>query len=264
MASSAISSSCRDSGEVSSQISLKSVREALIRLEDSIVFSLIERARHPYNAPAYDRLYLKSSGSSLAELFVKEAEHLHAKAGRYENPEEVPFFPEDLPSPLVPSYNYPQVLHPAGASVNITKTIWNMYFNELLPLFTAEGDDGNYASTLASDLVCLQAISRRIHYGKFVAEVKFRDAPLDYSSAINNKDKDALMKMLTFERVEEMVKRRVEKKAMIFGQEVTIEDKEDDNVDCKVNPSVVSRLYGDWIIPLTKLVEVDYLLRRLE
>ncbi|XP_028548008.1 chorismate mutase 2-like, partial [Dendrobium catenatum] len=107
-------------------------------------------------------------------------------AGRYENPEEVPFFPEDLPLPLVPSYNYPQVLHPAGASVNIAKTIWNMYFNELLPLFTAEGDDGNYASTLASDLVCLQAISRRIHYGKFVAEVKFRDAPLDYSSAINN------------------------------------------------------------------------------
>ncbi|XP_020581150.1 chorismate mutase 2-like isoform X2 [Phalaenopsis equestris] len=258
MASSA--SFARASGEASNQISLKSVRETLIRQEDSIIFSLIERARHPYNAPAYDKSYLKSSGNSLAEIFVKEAEHLHAKAGRYQNPEEVPFFTDDLPSPLIPSYDYPQVLHPTAASVNINKTIWDMYFNELLPLFTVEGDDGNYASTLASDL----AISRRIHYGKFVAEVKFRDAPVDYSSAIHDKDKDTLMRMLTFERVEEMVKRRVEQKAMVFGQEVTMEDEKDGIVDYKVNPSVVSRLYGDWIIPLTKLVEVDYLLRRLE
>lgn len=30
----------------------------------------------------------------------------------------------------------------------------------------------------------LQAISKRIHYGNFVAEVKFRDAPQDYEPAI--------------------------------------------------------------------------------
>jgi len=33
----------------------------------------------------------------------------------------------------------------------------------------------------------LQAISRRIHYGKFVAEVKFRDAPQDYEPLIRAK-----------------------------------------------------------------------------
>lgn len=33
-----------------------------------------------------------------------------------------------------------------------------MYFNQLLPLFVAEGDDGNYASTATSDLACLQVI----------------------------------------------------------------------------------------------------------
>ena len=31
-----------------------------------------------------------------------------------------------------------------------------MYFKKLLQLFAAPGDDGNYASTAASDLVCLQ------------------------------------------------------------------------------------------------------------
>lgn len=30
----------------------------------------------------------------------------------------------------------------------------------------------------------MQALSRRIHYGKFVAEVKYQDAPDDYSPAI--------------------------------------------------------------------------------
>lgn len=71
------------------------------------------------------------------------------------------------------------------------------------------------------------------------------------------------MKLLTFTSVEEMIKNRVEKKAMVFGQEVDL--KENDNVGkYKVNPSVVSRLYGEWVIPLTKFVEVEYLLCRLD
>ncbi|XP_058076432.1 chorismate mutase 2-like [Magnolia sinica] len=145
--------------------------------------------------------------------------------GRYENP-ECPFFPDDLPSPLAPPPDHTQVLYPKAASININKTIWNMYINKLLPLFTAEGDDGNYASTATCDLACLQAISRRIHYGMYVAEIKFRDCPQEYGPAVCAQNRDALMKMLTFEN-EEMVKRRVEKKAKVFGQEVSLDDKAD-------------------------------------
>lgn len=71
------------------------------------------------------------------------------------------------------------------------------------------------------------------------------------------------MKLLTFQSVEDVIKQRVEKKAMIFGQDVDLEEK-DSNGTLKVNPSVVSELYGDWVIPLTKFVEVEYLLRRLD
>jgi chorismate mutase len=39
---------------------------------------------------------------------------------------------------------------------------------------TVEGDDGNYGSAATLDVLCLQALSQRIHYGKFVAEAKFR------------------------------------------------------------------------------------------
>lgn len=38
----------------------------------------------------------------------------------------------------------------------------------------AAGDDGNYGSAATLDVLCLQALSKRIHYGKFVAEAKFR------------------------------------------------------------------------------------------
>nr|WGT69856.1 Chorismate mutase 3 [Crinum x powellii] len=247
------------------ELSLEAVRDSLVRQEDSMVFAIIERAKFPINSKAYEPSE-QCGGLSLVEFFVREAEALQAKSGRYQNPEENPFFPENLPSPLVPPYNHPQVFHPSSASVCVNKDIWDMYFNKFLPLFTSEGDDGKYAETVGADLVCLQALSRRIHYGKHVAEVKFSEAPQEYSPLICAQDNHALMKLLTFTNVEEMVKKRVAKKAKVFGQNVTLEDEvsNGDEVKCKVDPCVVSRLYADWVMPLTKIVEVEYLLRRLD
>ncbi|KAK6927640.1 hypothetical protein RJ641_006231 [Dillenia turbinata] len=257
-------------------MTLEEVRDSLIRQEDTIVFSLIERARFPMNSFAYEDVSsfaISGFSTSLLKYFVKEIEATNAKVGRYESPEEHPFFPDDLPNSLIAprndsqTYHELQFLHPAAASINVNNHIWDFYLKQLRPLIAAEGDDGNYASSAASDLQCLQALSRRIHYGKFVAEVKFRDAPQDYEPLIRAKDRDALMKLLTFERVEEMVKRRVERKAMVFGQEVclgTDGDKGDNKGKYKVDPAVVSRLYDEWVMPLTKLVEVEYLLRRLD
>lgn len=59
-------------------LSLAAVRDALIRLEDSVVFAILERARHPRNAPAYATA--DGGGRSLVEFFVREAEALNAKA----------------------------------------------------------------------------------------------------------------------------------------------------------------------------------------
>lgn len=49
---------------------------------------------------------------------------------------------------------------------------------------------------------------------------------------------------------------------MTFGQEVKLGDNGDEG-KYKVDPAIVSGLYADWVIPLTKEVEIDYLLRRL-
>ncbi|XP_039050944.1 chorismate mutase 2-like isoform X1 [Hibiscus syriacus] len=254
-----------ESNNVGDGLTLQMVRDSLIRQEDTIVFSLIERARFPLNSPAYDPSYGSIPGfsGSLVELFVKQTEAVQAKVGRFENPEEHPFFPDNLPPSLVPHYKFPEVLNPAAMSININKAIWDIYFNKLLPLFVAPGDDGNYASTAARDLECLQALSRRIHYGKLVAEVKFRDEQKDYEPPIRAQDRDTLVSLLTFADVEEAVKKRVAKKAMTFGQEVKLGEDEDKG-KYKVDPVVLSGLYGDWVIPLTKEVEIEYLLHRLD
>lgn len=52
---------------------------------------------------------------------------------------------------------------------------------------------------------CTQALSKRIHYGKFVAEAKFLDDRRGYTMLIENKDSDAIMELLTNKNVEEQV-----------------------------------------------------------
>ncbi|XP_059280306.1 LOW QUALITY PROTEIN: chorismate mutase 2 [Lycium ferocissimum] len=248
------------------KLSLDSIRDSLIRQEDTIIFNLIERIKYPTNPPCTKQpcsFNIPGFSGSLFQYLFQETEALQSKVGRYLSPEENPFFPDNLPDSIIPPTKCTPVLHPAAESVNVNEKILDVYINKMLPLFCKEADEGNFATTAACDIQLLQALSRRIHYGKFVAEVKFRDSTDDYKPFILAKDGDALMKLLTFEAVEEMVKKRVAKKAKVFSQEVTLIDSAEE-VKCKVDPSLVSRLYEEWIMPLTKLVEVEYLLRRLD
>ncbi|XP_024016900.1 chorismate mutase 1, chloroplastic [Morus notabilis] len=257
----------KDRTDDSDNLTLDAIRYSLIRQEDSIIYNLLERAQYCYNADTYDPNAFSMDGfhGSLVEYMVKETEKLHAQVGRYKSPDEHPFFPVGLPEPLLPPMQYPQVLHPVADSININNKVWNMYFKDLIPRLVKEGDDGNYGSTAVCDTMCLQVLSKRIHYGKFVAEAKFRASPEAYEAAIKQQDKDKLMALLTYPSVEEAIKNRVEMKAKTYGQEMPVNIEEDvaDPV-YKIKPSLVAVLYGDWIMPLTKEVQVQYLLRRLD
>jgi chorismate mutase len=251
----------------SDNLTLDHIRHSLIRQEDSIIFSLLERAQYCYNGDTYDPDAFSMDGfnGSLVEYMVKETEKLHAKVGRYKSPDEHPFFPVGLPEPWLPPLQYPQVLHPIAESININDNVWSVYFRVLIPQLVKEGDDGNYGSSAVCDVMCLQALSKRIHYGKFVAEAKFQAAPESYKAAIIAQDKDKLMELLTYPEVEEAIKRRVEMKAKTYRQEVVINMKEQKTEPVyKINPSLVADLYSDWIMPLTKEVQVAYLLRKLD
>ncbi|GFY87009.1 chorismate mutase 1 [Actinidia rufa] len=222
----------------SKSYTLDGIRHSLIRQEDSIIFSLLERAQYCFNAETYDpnAFFMDGFHGSLVDFMVRETENLHAR-----------------------------VLHPVADAININSKVWNVYFRDLLPRLVKEGDDGNCGSAAVCDTICLQALSKRIHYGKFVAEAKFRASPDAYEAAIRAQDRDRLMELLTYPAVEESIKRRVETKAKTYGQEVTV-NVEEDGADpiYKIKPSIVADLYGDWIMPLTKEVQVEYLLRRLD
>lgn len=246
---------------------LEGIRNSLIRQEDSIIFSLVERAQFCYNQETYDPDAFPIDGfhGSLVEYMVQETEKLHARMGRYRSPDEHPFFPDQLPNPVLPPMKYPLVLHRAANSININRQVWDMYFKNLLPRLVKQGGDGNYGSSATCDTICLQVLSKRIHYGKFVAEAKFRASPNVYEAAIRAQDRERLMDLLTYPEVEEAIKCRVEMKTRRCGQDISIAEVDGDaDPVCKIDPKLVANLYGNWIMPLTKQVQVEYLLRRLD
>ncbi|QCD90361.1 chorismate mutase [Vigna unguiculata] len=165
------------------------------------------------------------------------------------------------------------VLHDYAHSININNEIWSMYFNEIVPELVKAGNNDECGSIAVCTLFAysmyyntsapLQALSKTIHYGKFVVEAMFQDAPSQYEAAIKAKDRKLLLEFLTYESVEAIMKKRVELKAKTFGQVVMID--EADNVakpTYKIKPSLIANLFENRIMPLTKEVQVEYLLKR--
>lgn len=60
---------------------LEGIRKSLIQQEDSIIFSLLERAQYCINADTYDPDAFTIDGQrcSLVEYILKETEKLHSK-----------------------------------------------------------------------------------------------------------------------------------------------------------------------------------------
>ncbi len=252
-------------------LELQHIRETLIRQEDTIIFALIERAQYARNAPCYavsDERYrgLAGSGRSFLDFMLLETERLHARVRRYTSPDEHAFFPNRLPPPQLPLIDFPAVLAPCVA-LGLNDEIMRVYLSKVLPGLCREGDDEQHGSTVVSDVAVLQAISKRVHYGFFVAESKFRGAQQAYTDLIRAGDEDGIMALLTNEAVEAKVLRRVHRKACTFGQEVDAADADPAGKPAdrgmKVDPELVVSMYREHVIPLTKVAEVRYLLQRL-
>jgi chorismate mutase len=170
-----------------------------------------------------------------------------------------------LPDPILPSLEFPSILKPND--ININDKIKDCYINQILPMITVDRDDGNYGSAATKDIEALQLISRRIHFGKFVAEAKYNDPKLHdiYVALVKAKDRNGILELLTVSKVEEALLVRVQQKALIYGQEVIVNNQGVlfvDSNSLKIPLEVIKKLYKDIIIPLTKEVEVEYLLQR--
>jgi chorismate mutase len=267
------------SRDESDRLSLDNIRASLIRQEDSIIFGLIERAQYLLNAPVYQPgkidvpcFHPDGTRASMLEFMLRESEQLGGKIRRYTSPDEHAFYPESLPLLVIGAMRYENPLAPAADGININDRIMEMYVNDILPALCQAGDDFNYGSAGLADVNCLQTISKRIHYGKFVAESKFQAKPEEFTELIKKQDAEGLMSLLTYKAVEDRVVRRVTNKAATYGQDISDGDVPDQvaalgegvDIEYKVAPERVGELYYKWIMPMTKDVQVEYLLRRLD
>jgi len=200
---------------------------------------------------------------SFVDYLLRGTEMLHATVRRYTSPDEHPFF-EGLPASLLPPLCYDAPIAPSR--VNINARIKQVYEQEIIPLFCAPGDDQQYGSSAVCDVTCLQALSKRIHYGKFVAESKFRQDETRYRAMIARGNHDELYAAITDTAVEARLLERVGRKAAAYAREIDSAQNPDGTraaqIMYKLDPALVTRLYQTWIIPMTKDVEVEYLLAR--
>lgn len=260
-----------DLSDVTKALDLSRIRFQLIRLEDTITFHLIERVQFPLNSNIYipGAVPLPGSDLSLMDWYLLEQEKLQSQIRRFESPDEYPFFPRDqLHKSILPPIAYPRILHPND--VNVNAKIKAFYIENFLPrvcpIFGSREDRGakqeNYGSSATCDIAVLQALSRRIHFGKFVAESKFQSEREKYTAMIKAGDTEGIGNAIENKAVEKQVLDRLKLKAQTYGTDPSVKDIV--GVDqSKINVDAVVAMYKDFVIPLTKEVEVDYLMQRL-
>ncbi len=213
------------------------------------------------------------------------------------SPDEYPFTdPKLLPEPILPPVEYPHLLWPSnnGHRINENKRIFKFYVSSIVPTICKRhgeevlgdpiqindeaNDDGQYGSAAVRDVEILSALSRRIHFGMFVSESKFRSAPADFVPYIISKppNREKLEALITKPAVEAALLKRLAEKARVYGGDFDAafkarsaghgeqEQARERERQRKIEVDEVVELYKEFVIPLTKVVEVDYLERRLE
>ena len=225
-------------------------------------------------------------------------EALHSIVRRYESPEEHAFFPSRMQkrSNSLSELDYPNLLSNDSAinKLNWNKVLYDKYISVIVPAIADKGDDEQHGSTVLADIAALQALSKRIHFGKFGAESKYQSNPEGFQKLVDEGDADGVMALLTNEEVEKQVLTRARLKASTYGREPLmsslpkVERGDGDHSTAiiaaaaaaavvaaveamqtggsamkgKVDPSIIESIYRQLIIPMTKDVEVAYLFLR--
>lgn len=194
---------------------------------------------------------------SLFELRLHHQEKLDTLFGRYQIPEERPFH-WGLPAPRrLPALPETGLVISDAELVNMTGPIREDYLG-LLPRLCGEGDDGHWGSAVEHDVICLQALSRRIHFGAlYVGETKYRENPEGFARLVADGDEDGMSAAITRAEVELQVLARVRAKV------AAVQAVSDPGLRRLVDPEVLVGFFRETIIPLTKEGEVRYLSQRV-
>ena len=257
-----------DLSDSTKALSLPHIRYQLIRLEDSVIYYIIERAQFPLNSTIYKpgAIPIKDSDLSFSDWVLREQEILQSRIRRFQSPDEYPFFPDAMQPLILPPLEYPKILW--ENDVNVNAELKRRYVEKILPGCCMKPSRAersieaqeNYGSAATADVNCLQSLSRRIHFGKFVAESKFQSETERFVALIKAGDRQGIDDAMTNSKVEQQVLDRLRMKAEMYGSDPNLSP----DAPKKVDAEVVVAMYKDHVIPLTKVVEVEYLMQRLK
>ncbi len=239
-------------------------------LEETIIHRLVDRAQFAANARAYasgESGFEGAGARSLFDLRLRYQEEMDAVFGRYHVPEERPFhrdLPESRRTVQLPE-NPLQVED--YELVNVTPRIVEGYKRFLPQLSTGStasasatpsaADDGQYGSSVEHDVLAIQAIARRVHFGAlYVAESKYADDPSSFDQLRARGQRDTILSRITRPEVEQRILKRVAEKVDFIQSTIN------SAVRRRLDPELVLDLYRDLIIPLTKEGELLYLFNR--
>lgn len=215
---------------------------------------------------ANDALYTKSRYKNpILHEELAHDEHVRNAFRRYQlGGYEYPFTELRHHRFAIPALNLTNVLHNDNYVIN--DQIYNFYVQDVIPSLNLTGDDQLYELTVTADLTLLRALSRRIHYGKIVAESKFLGPQsAQYIALIKNQDVAGITALLTDPTQEATVIARATAKAIYYGQTLNyVNGVLVPSGINKIPPEAVTNLYQNYVIPLTKDIEVYYLLHRLD
>lgn len=189
------------------KIDLDKIRSELVRLEDSIIFALIERFQN--NLLSTYLYYIRAQFSLNQSIYIPNhpnfqfddnfkgtflgyflhlIESAHAKVRRYTSPDEYPFT-ANLPAPILPPITFPKLLIPN--TINKNAKLLEIYTSSIVPLISIPGDDLNYGSAATKDgkwiifKACIKACS-------FFSQSKFCNWYLEESTLVNLLQKPSL------------------------------------------------------------------------
>lgn len=203
--------------------SLSEVRYLLESMEDTILCSIFDRSRYYFPSEKYWEF----------KKYFQKTEQLDKRFKSSFSQKEL-FFQKK------------------GFEENIF--LYKSYIENILPKIA--GDKKIHLLDLyKKDITVLQLLSERIHYGIYVAESKYQNSPALYQKLIETGNEKEILTSLTNKETEERIILRIREKASHYSSinlKFPIKEAE---------PFFVS-LYEELLIPLTKKVELKYLLKR--
>lgn len=94
---------------------------------------------------------------------------------------------------------------------------------------------------------------------KFIAEMRFRGDSEMFARLARAYDRQAIADCITDRSMEKKMLQRLGRKALVYGQTLLEETGKRDRLPAAQQ---VVQVYEQWVIPLSRKVEVDYLITR--